>query len=185
MKLEIDENLPMEATLVCGRNSAGPPAEPRHERGRPSPGEDLEGSDAWLDRRPAGGLLAILTLATAVVLLTTYGPMRGLKKGRRARARADLSNLSGAIEMFRIDTERGPADLGDLLKASARAGVRWDGPYLKEQVVPVDPWGRRYVYRLDSVGYVLFSLGADGTEGGVEEDEDLRLTGALQLPGDW
>ncbi|MGH7338727.1 MAG: type II secretion system protein GspG, partial [Myxococcota bacterium] len=52
----------------------------------------------------------------------------------------------------------------------------WRGPYLRKGL-PLDPWGRPYVYRSPGErnphGYDLYSLGRDGRDGGTGEDTDL------------
>ena len=51
---------------------------------------------------------------------------------------------------------------------------RQAGPYLK-RAVPVDPWGKPYLYRLPGEkGEVdIYSLGRDGKAGGEGEDADV------------
>jgi general secretion pathway protein G len=52
----------------------------------------------------------------------------------------------------------------------------WNGPYLKGNVVPNDPWGKPYAYAFPSahgMAYDLVSFGADGREGGTEHDADI------------
>ncbi len=59
---------------------------------------------------------------------------------------------------------------------SAPVPTSWKGPYLRK-AVPVDPWGRPYVYVSPGVrnprGFDLSSLGKDGQAGGEGEDTDL------------
>ena len=53
----------------------------------------------------------------------------------------------------------------------------WNGPYLKKRM-PLDPWGRVYLYKSPGEGdpatYDLQSLGADGRPGGYGRDADIR-----------
>ena len=52
----------------------------------------------------------------------------------------------------------------------------WRGPYLKK-TVPLDPWGRPYVYKspgeVNPQGYDLLTTGRDGQPGGSGEDADI------------
>jgi general secretion pathway protein G len=61
-----------------------------------------------------------------------------------------------------------------LITPPANRSGRWNGPYLSEPKVPLDPWGRPYQYRYPGThnknGYDLFSLGPDGQE----SDDDVR-----------
>ena len=47
--------------------------------------------------------------------------------------------------------------------------------YLKKQNSLIDPWGNPYLYRHpgEHGDYDLYSLGADGQDGGEDEDADL------------
>jgi general secretion pathway protein G len=51
----------------------------------------------------------------------------------------------------------------------------WNGPYLKKADGIIDPWGRPYLYRFpgEHGEFDLYTLGADGQEGGEGEDEDV------------
>ena len=91
---------------------------------------------------------------------------------RQTKARADVSSITTAVDMFKIDTARYPQSLKDI--SSPPPGLEdWDGPYLRDAVIPLDPWGRPYVYALDRDGFTVTSYGADGVEGGTGEDTDI------------
>jgi general secretion pathway protein G len=61
------------------------------------------------------------------------------------------------------------------------AARNWRGPYLKK-AVPLDPYGRPYLYRspgeANPDSYDLVSLGRDGAPGGTGEDADITSWGA-------
>ena len=52
---------------------------------------------------------------------------------------------------------------------------KWKGPYLKNAASLTDPWGNPYGYRFpgDNAQYDLYSTGADGQEGGEDDDKDI------------
>ena len=56
----------------------------------------------------------------------------------------------------------------------------WRGPYLRK-AVPLDPWGRAYLYKspgaVNATSYDLVSLGRDGQPGGTGEDGDVTSWG--------
>ena len=89
------------------------------------------------------------------------------EEARIAVARADVqSNISVAIDLYELDNGRYPQGLEDLLKKTENG----KGPYLKKQ--PVDPWGRKYLYRAPgehNPDYDLYSYGPDGAEGGGDD----------------
>ena len=64
-------------------------------------------------------------------------------------------------------------DLSALVTKPAAAPVpaNWK-PYLDK--LPTDPWGSPYVYEREGDVFALFSLGADGAEGGEGMNADIR-----------
>ena len=52
--------------------------------------------------------------------------------------------------------------------------AKWRGPYLQKQV-PLDPWGKAYVYRAPGQGgdFDLLSYGKDGQPGGEDDNADV------------
>ena len=91
-------------------------------------------------------------------------------------ARAQIDALQKALDQYRIDTGRYPATEQGLAVLVQRPAdePKWGGPYLAK-AVPVDPWGRPYLYTSPgSQGeYDLQSLGKDGQAGGDGDDADL------------
>jgi general secretion pathway protein G len=53
--------------------------------------------------------------------------------------------------------------------------THWNGPYLKKKQVPKDAWGYEYHYRSpgEHGPFDIYSLGADNTEGGEDESQDV------------
>jgi general secretion pathway protein G len=92
------------------------------------------------------------------------------EEARVAASKADInSNISVALDLYELDNGRYPTTeegLGALISKPASA-VKWKGPYLKRE--PLDPWGRKYIYRSPgdhNPDYDLYSYGLDGVEGG-------------------
>ncbi len=119
-------------------------------------------------------VLGILALLAAVV-----GPnvLRYMGKGRTISAKAQISSISTAIELYALDMGAAPsteAGLGALMSAPQGA-TRWRGPYLKNANGLVDPWGRPYNYRSPGqhAPYEIFSYGQDNAPSGTGEDQDL------------
>lgn len=117
----------------------------------------------------------IVFLFIVYILFAPYRP-RDLQGYRISAAQTDLTNIGTALDAFVADTGRFPATAEGIgILVNPPAGVAgWKGPYLKR--VPVDPWGRPYVYQVGGPkgggGYTLLCLGADG-KGGTGDDIDL------------
>ena len=119
-------------------------------------------------------VLAILALLAGLVGSQVIGY---LGRAKSDTARLQVEQLGQSLDLFMIDVGRYPTSeegLEALVKAPKNASS-WYGPYLKKGAVPKDPWGRDYVYRSpgEHGAYDLYSLGADGTEGGDGENTDI------------
>jgi len=119
-------------------------------------------------------VLAILGLIAAIAVPQTIGYL-GRAKSKTASIQID--NLGAALDLFRLDVGRYPSDsegLEALVNPPGDVG-NWAGPYLKKQSSVLDPWEKPYQYRFPGQNgeYDLFSLGADGQEGGEGENRDL------------
>lgn len=131
------------------------------------------------------------TLLELVVVIIVLGLLAGivapqiisrLSEAKTTTARTQIELLSVALDGYRLDngsyptTEQG---LAALREKPTRPPVpaNWRGPYLRKSV-PVDPWGRPYLYRSPGEknpgAFDLESLGRDGKLGGEGEDADVR-----------
>lgn len=119
-------------------------------------------------------VLAILGLIAAIAVPQTIGYL-GRAKSKTASIQID--NLGAALDLYRLDVGRYPSDsegLDALVNPPGDTG-NWAGPYLKKRSSILDPWEKPYEYRFPGQNgeYDLFSLGADGQEGGDGENRDL------------
>lgn len=95
------------------------------------------------------------------------------------KAKAELYSLYSAVQLFRLDTGRYPAQQEglDALVRQPEDTQGWImGGYLITAFVPHDAWGNQYIYisRPElSPPFEIISLGADGVLGGTGEDADL------------
>ena len=97
-----------------------------------------------------------------------------LERANVDAARLQIEALSGNIDLYRLEVGAYPPTL-EALVAKPDGAKRWNGPYLKKTVIPKDPWGRDYRYRVPGRygPYDLFSLGSDGFEGGEGHKADI------------
>lgn len=132
-------------------------------------------------RRRAGFTLVELMVVIVIIgLLATVVAINVLPSQDRAmvgKARADISVLEQAIETYRLDNLGFPDNLQALVTPPAglaRSERYRQGGYVRR--LPEDPWGNPYQYRRPSAHggqFDVFSLGADGREGGEGNDADL------------
>jgi len=131
-------------------------------------------------RRAGFTLLELLVVVTIIGLLVAYVAPRyfgqvGKSEGTTAKVQIDA--LEKALDQYRLDTGRYPAADTGLTALTSRPAnePHWSGPYLRK-AVPLDPWGKPYIYRYPGAqgdDYDLLSYGKDGQPGGTGEDADL------------
>jgi general secretion pathway protein G len=133
------------------------------------------------DRREAGyTLIELLVVLGIIVLVATIAApqvLRYLGKARTETARAQVSAITTALELYSLDVGGfPPSQIGlQALMQNASGGNRWKGPYLKRADGLIDPWGRPYQYRFPgrSGQPEVFTLGRDNAPGGADEDQDI------------
>jgi len=118
-------------------------------------------------------VLAILGLLIGLVGPRFLGQLGGAKSKTAA---IQIHDLEKGLELFKLDVGRFPTNeegLDALVRQPANARG-WNGPYLKGNSVPEDPWGRNYKYAFAGSGDPeILSLGADGAPGGDGENADV------------
>jgi general secretion pathway protein G len=122
----------------------------------------------------------VMVLVIIGVILAMVGPrvFNSLGRANSERAKVQIEQLGSALELYKLDTGRYPTTQEGLASlVTAPSGVaNWNGPYLKDTKQLKDPWTRDFGYRspAEKGGYDLFSLGADGKEGGDGENKDVH-----------
>ena len=123
-------------------------------------------------------VIFIIGLLSTVVLFNVLGARTD---AQLKTARTNVSALTNALEQYSLDmydyptTEQGLDALVQQPSGANTAGSYRRGGYINK--VPLDPWGRPFVYRKPAErsekAYDLYSLGADGEPGGEEENADI------------
>lgn len=116
-------------------------------------------------------VLAIIGLIAAIAAPQVFKSLGGAKSDS---AKVQIEAISTGIDLYRLEVGKLPPDLDALVKKPS--GVdRWNGPYLRKSDIPKDPWGNPFQYRApgEHGDFDLYSLGADGAEGGDGEDRDV------------
>lgn len=125
-------------------------------------------------------LIELLVVMVILVLLASLVAPRVigyLGSSRTKSAKVQIESLSTSLELYKLDTGRYPDAREGLTALVQRPGdlPSWNGPYLKKDKVPLDPWGQPYLYRYPGQHgpFDILTLGADKKEGGQGEDQDV------------
>ena len=122
-------------------------------------------------------LLVVLVILGLLAGLVGPQVIKYLGGANTKTAKLQIEDFSTALDAFRLDMGRYPTTSEGLqaLVSQPAGATRWNGPYLRKNIVPKDPWGHDYQYRSPGQhGYFdLYSLGADNAEGGDGEDQDV------------
>jgi general secretion pathway protein G len=142
----------------------------------------FEGSDLFMkiSRKQAGFTLIELLIVMVILglLAALVGPRMFGKVGasKQKAAKAQISMFETSLDTYRLDVGKYPTTAQGLqaLRVKPDGAEKWDGPYLPKDV-PLDPWGKPYVYESPGKNgeYDILSLGADGRQGGEGEDTDI------------
>ena len=119
-----------------------------------------------LDRRRGFTLIEILLVVVIIGILVgvaTPRLARRVGESQKAAARASIANIGLAIDMYEVDNGVYPASLQSLLTHGSE--INWNGPYLKDGRMPVDPWGVQFGYTPREDGYEIRSGGPDAQIG--------------------
>lgn len=134
-----------------------------------------------LERKSRGFTLVELLVVLAILglLAGLVGPqvMKFLGSSKTKTAALQIEDLSATLDLYRLEVGRYPSTSEGLeaLVSDPGNAPNWNGPYLRKAQVPDDPWGNDYQYRSPGQHgpYDIWSLGADGQEGGEGEDRDI------------
>ena len=127
-------------------------------------------------------LVVVIIVLGLLAMIVAPQVISRVSDARSTTTKTQIELLSVALDGYRLDngsyptTEQG---LAALRERPTRPPVpaNWRGPYLRKDV-PLDPWGRPYLYRAPGQrspgAFDLESLGRDGKAGGDGEDADVR-----------
>jgi len=136
-------------------------------------------------RQRNGGFTLIEIMVVVVIIgmlaaIVAPNVMRQLDRATITRAKTDIRTIDSALKMFRTEHYRYPTEEEGLaiLTGTVPALSELDEKDVSQllEALPVDPWKRTYLYRYpgDHGNYDIYTLGADGKEGGEDEiDADI------------
>ncbi|MCG7566523.1 type II secretion system major pseudopilin GspG [Pseudoalteromonas sp. CnMc7-15] len=121
---------------------------------------------------------SLMELMIVLIILGLLGSLVAPKlfskvgSSKQKTAVAQMQMFETAIDTYRLDVGRVPQSLQELRQSDVPG---WDGPYLPK-AIPLDPWGKEYVYNTpgeNGMPYSIMSYGLDGQPGGEDENADV------------
>ena len=112
-------------------------------------------------------LMVVIVIIGLLATVVAINVMPAQDTARVKKAEADIALLEQAAEMYRLNKLDYPTT-SDGLPALVSEG------FVKR--LPDDPWGNSYHYAApggDGRAFDIYSYGADGREGGEDDDADL------------
>lgn len=118
-------------------------------------------------------VVVIIGLLAAIVAPNLIG---NIDRAAVTRAKADIRTIDNALNLYRLDNFRYPSTDEGLQALVTNPGED-SAPNWKQYLrsVPADPWKNEYQYVSPGQrgDFDIFSLGADGQEGGEGIDADI------------
>jgi general secretion pathway protein G len=157
-----------------------PLQEKRSDRGSRAAGKPEADASS---RRGEDGftLVEILVVITIIgLIMGLVGPrvLNYLSESKVKAATIQIQSFASSLDLLYLDLGRYPSTSEGLVALVQRPGGAsgWNGPYLKNNAVPNDPWGHAYKYRSpgESSPYEIVSLGSDGQEGGTGNAANIK-----------
>jgi general secretion pathway protein G len=139
-----------------------------------------------MERRSESGftlleILGVLTLLAAIITLVAPNVIKQTQKGQIKAAQAQVNSLKAVLNSYYLDNSAYPST-GQGLKALFEKPTvppvpeNWNGPYLEENKIPKDPWGREIKYVCPGTHnpdkFDVYTLGSDNAEGGEGANAD-------------
>jgi general secretion pathway protein G len=115
-------------------------------------------------------MIVLVIIAVIAGMIVMSGILNRPDQARATAAKTDISTISGALAMYRLDNGGFPTAEQGLKVLSAQPN-----PYLQQE--PKDPWGHDYVYTVGGGTFTITSLGKDGKPGGEGVDADITSKG--------
>jgi general secretion pathway protein G len=111
-------------------------------------------------------MLVVIAIIGLIVGLVGPRVLNYLSESKVKAAKIQIESFSAALDLYYLDNGAYPTaneGLVALVEHPASAPA-WNGPYLRTGAVPLDPWGRPYLYKVpaDHAPYEIDSLGAGG-----------------------
>ena len=125
-------------------------------------------------------LMAVLVILGILATIVVVNVSPVFQRANIEKIKADIAQTEKALEMYKFNELKYPSTSEGLdALVNPHSGLK--NPYLFPEdgyisAIPLDPWGREYLYEFPprkSRKFDLYTLGTDGMEGGSGDDTDI------------
>ena len=125
-------------------------------------------------------LMAVLVILGILATIVVVNVAPVFQRANIEKIKADMAQTEKALEMYKFNELQYPTTSQGLdALVVPHSGLKNpilypEGGYISS--IPTDPWGREYIYEYPpqkSNKFDLYTLGADGMEGGTGDDTDI------------
>ena len=124
-------------------------------------------------------LMAVLVILGILATIVVVNVSPVFQRANLEKVRADMAQTTKALELYKFNELTYP-NTSQGLDALTTPHSELKNPFLFPEggyisSIPLDPWGREYLYVYPpqkSRNFDLYTLGADGLEGGTGENTD-------------
>lgn len=97
-------------------------------------------------------ILVVVVILGLLISLVAPAALRQLGGARASVARQSVERLSSVLDLYKLDVGSYPTTEEGLeaLVQKPSDAANWNGPYLKGDQLPLDPWNHPYIYRSPS-----------------------------------
>jgi general secretion pathway protein G len=127
------------------------------------------------------------SLLELLVVLLLLGAFAGIfapkifgqaEKAKQKATKLEIDQIGQGLDLYKLEIGRYPTTQEGLqaLMVAPSGASNWNGPYLKRNAVPKDPWSNEYKYVSpgdQNRPYDIISFGSDGKEGGDGDGKDI------------
>lgn len=122
-------------------------------------------------------LLVVLAILGLIIAIAAPRVIGYFDASKAKAAQIQIANIAAALDLYYLANGAYPSDQQGLkaLVERPEAVQDWDGPYLNRADGIIDPWERPYLYKQPGTHgkFDVSTLGADGKDGGEDENRDL------------
>lgn len=116
-------------------------------------------------------ILVVIAILGLLIGLVAPAALRQLGGARVSVAKQSIERIAGTLDLYKLDVGSYPTTEQGLqaLIAQPTGVTNWNGPYVKGDKVPLDPWNHSYSYQDPSQragrDFDLCSDGPNGSKG--------------------